>query len=360
MLRPYQSRAVEFLLPRKRGFIIAPAGSGKTVMAAAASAQKASAFDRVVWLANTREQCSQAEGAIGKMAWADPVKISVHCVAARPDVSTADLVIIDEAHHLPARTWWETVMYSEAIIWGFSATPWSGDWERDGVLKAFFGEENFLTIPRKEVLDGGSLTKGYVVVHDIDTAGEFDTAINAVAGKETAIRARRFPQIPRHEHERRAKWQATIEQIRANTKRNDRICDLANGSEDSCLVLVSSIEHGESLQARIFGSVLVHAKIGKKKRAEAIDKFRSGELRVMIATSLADEGLDVPRAAVLILAAGGRSAAKLEQRAGRVMRPHESKDFGTVHDFTDCGSVMGHSQFKARARTYKKLGYTLQ
>jgi superfamily II DNA or RNA helicase len=80
----------------------------------------------------------------------------------------------------------------------------------------------------------------------------------------------------------------------------------------------------------------------------------------MIATSLADEGLDVPRAAVLILAAGGRSASKIEQRTGRVMRPHESKEIGTIHDFADEGASFAHAQFKARMKIYKKLGYTIE
>lgn len=359
ILRPYQTRSVAFLQPRNRGFVVAPAGSGKTVIAARAAAERAWSFCRVVWLANTREQCEQARAACASVVWPDPVIIDIHCVAARPDVSDADIVIIDESHHLPARTWWTTVMDADCIVWGFSATPWTGDWERDGVLKAFFGPDNFITIPRDEVLDGGNLTKGTVVIHDVDAEGEYDEQIKFFADAETKIRCKRYPQIPRDEHERRAKWQATVEVLQLNENRNVRICEVAKSSPDSVLILVASIAHGERLAACIEGATLVYSKIGKKKRDAAISAFRSGALRVMIATSLADEGLDVPRAAVLILAAGGRSAGKLEQRAGRVMRPHAGKEFGTVHDFTDRGAKIAHSQFLSRARTYKRLGYTI-
>jgi len=41
------------------------------------------------------------------------------------------------------------------------------------------------------------------------------------------------------------------------------------------------------------------------------------------------------------------------------MRPHAGKTFGVVHDFSDRGAALAHSQFLARARTYKKLGYTI-
>jgi superfamily II DNA or RNA helicase len=358
-LRPYQSRAVDFVLPRRRGFVVAPAGAGKTVIAATASKRFVAPLDRVVWLANTRDQCDQARKAAEAVGWPETVTLDVHCVAARPDITGADLVIIDESHHLPAATWWQTVFEAQCAVWGFSATPWTGDWERDGVLKAFFGEENFITIPREEVLASGSITKGIVYAHDVDCEGEFAEQINEITARETAIRARRYPRIARFEHERRARWQATVEAVVANENRNARICAIANSTPESVLILVGSIEHGERLTACIPGAAMVYAKLGKKKRTATIDAFRKGELRVMVATSLADEGLDVPRASVLILAAGGRSAGKLEQRAGRVMRPHEGKEFGIVHDFKDRGAPLAHNQFKARARTYKRLGYKI-
>jgi superfamily II DNA or RNA helicase len=175
-LRPYQTTAVEFLLPRQRGFIVAPAGSGKTIMAASAAARTAKAFDRVVWLANTREQCEQARAACLRCLWPDPIAIDVHCVAARPDVTGATIIIIDEAHHTPANSWWSTIVGAspDCKIWGFSATPWTGDWERDGVLKAVFGEDGFHVVPRPEVMAGGSITQGIVVAHDLDQDGEYD------------------------------------------------------------------------------------------------------------------------------------------------------------------------------------------
>ncbi|MFZ9906041.1 MAG: DEAD/DEAH box helicase, partial [Steroidobacteraceae bacterium] len=285
------------------------------------------------------------------------ITIEAHCVAAQPDCSHADLVIVDEAHHMPATTWSATIAQARGIVWGFSATPWS-DPERDEQLRKFF--QAFHVVNRAEVMAGGSITEGRVTIHDIDTPGELDGWIDEQTAFETARRCRRYPFIDPAEHERRARWQATAEAVRLNERRNAKIADLADAESGSVLVLVSTVEHGEELACGIWRqSQVVHAKLGKKKRREAIDAFRSGELRVMIATSLADEGLDVPRASVLILAAGGRSAGKLEQRAGRVMRPHAEKEFGTVHDFADRGAGLAHSQFWARYKTYKKLGYTI-
>ena len=308
LLRPYQLAAVQFLHPRQRGFIVAPAGSGKTVIAAEAATDCARTFDRVVWLANTREQCDQARKAIGQASWRELVEVEVRCAAGQPDVSDADILIIDECHHLPAATWFATASKASRIVWGFSATPWHRDPERNAVLKDFFGADNFFTVERDDVRAGGHLAEGRVIFHDVDHPGEFDSSINALAAAELAIKARRFRKVPEVELLRRIKWQLTADAIRGNPARNVEIITLANEAPGSVLVLVSTIEHGEQLAAEIDGAVLVHAKLGKKKRAAAIEGFRDGTIRCMIATSLADEGLEVPRASVLSLAAGGRSA----------------------------------------------------
>ena len=328
-------------------------------MAAQAAARVAKPFDRICWKANTIEQVQQAQAAIAKCQWPDPVEFEVNCVASGKGVAGADILIVDEAHHAMAKSWIDMISQATGRVWGFSATPWTGDEERDAKLVQFFGRENFLAVDRDEVKAGGSITEGIVHIHDVDVPGEFDDEIERLTAAQLAIDTRKFRFISPDELERRARWRFTLAAVQGNTARNDRIVELATRC-NAVLVLVQSIEHGKALQARIPGSAMVYSKMGAKKRHAAIADFRDGRLSCMIATSLADEGLDVPRAAVLVLAAGGRSSGKLEQRAGRVMRPHDSKDFGTVHDFSDRGARLAYSQYLARAKTYRALGYTIK
>ena len=72
-LRPYQSAAVEWITPRQRGMVVAPAGSGKTIIAAHAAARVLRPGQRALWVANTREQVDQAVRAIQSTEGADGV-----------------------------------------------------------------------------------------------------------------------------------------------------------------------------------------------------------------------------------------------------------------------------------------------
>jgi len=97
----------------------------------------------------------------------------------------------------------------------------------------------------------------------------------------------------------------------------------------SCLVLCSRVEQCSHL-AHLLNSVGVDAevmtsKVGRAKRRKILSAARSGACKVIIATSLADEGLDVPILSRLHLTGPSKNIAALTQRIGRVLRKHPSK-----------------------------------
>lgn len=369
-LRPYQEKAVEFLLANDdRAFIEAPAGSGKTIIAAAAHqfiAPKRGPSFRTLWIANTREQVDQAMSALQQFPCDGDVEVQVECAAADPDASGVDLLIVDEAHHLPAESWNRIAsrLRPTARIWGFSATPWHDkDEDRNVVLRQRF--KNFFAIDPDEVRASGHLAEGEVVFWDVDESGEFNEKIDSIAHPEIDRRLRRISKSHPRFDEFEAKitseetWRATLPFVQGNPKRNTRIIDLAREEQEaghSVLVLVASIAHGRLL-AGPTGGTLCYSAMGAKKRKAAIEGTRSGDIRCLIATSLADEGMDIPRLSRLILACGGRSSTKLTQRIGRILRPFEGKDTGLCHDFFDRGAALACAQAWARYRKYNELGY---
>jgi len=88
------------------------------------------------------------------------------------------------------------------------------------------------------------------------------------------------------------------------------------------------------------------------RRRRIIEKFKAGQIDVLISTSILDEGFDAPDTRFLILAGGGKAEHRQTQRIGRGMRASEGKHELTVIDFMDRGHYLGkHSE--ARLAGYK-------
>ena len=367
-IRPYQDRAIAALVAVTSGIIWSPAGSGKTVIGAASLARwitkRRAAGDfrwyRILWLANTTEQCAQARAAIALFPEIEAnADVLIACYAAQIPCYDFDIVILDECHHCGADTIAASLSGHEGIRWGLSATPERED-ERRGDVFRLIGPI-VERVHREELLAAGFITPAKVFMHRIGTHSELERQVADSADPEIAIALRRWHNVSDEELKHRIIWRhaQTIGLIE-NQKRNARVISIAKEhAEDSTLIIVSQVEHGEKLKEHIPNSDIVYSKLGKKKRAKLLADFASGQLRTLIATSLADEGLDVPRANVLIQVAGGRSGRQAEQRTGRVLRTFAGKTHGTIHDFLDLGHCYLRAQSVRREKTYRQLGYEI-
>jgi superfamily II DNA or RNA helicase len=107
------------------------------------------------------------------------------------------------------------------------------------------------------------------------------------------------------------------------------------------------------------GAVCIHSKVPKKVRSNVMDAFRKGDIQILIATSLADEGLDLPNVHTLVMVSGGRSAQKTIQRASRALRRAPGKDHAIIHDFRDTFHPLAEAHAKKRIKCYKELGCSI-
>jgi DNA repair protein RadD len=152
-LRPYQVEAVaDFNREREAGrrkiMLVAPTGSGKTVIAAAIIRPQVDAFKDVLVLAHRREIIAQtsaklydqniSHGIIQAKSPPRPLqRVQVASIqtlhrraiqAGSMPLPPADLLWIDEAHHCPAKTYRKIIAaYPDAILLGTTATPCRGD-----------------------------------------------------------------------------------------------------------------------------------------------------------------------------------------------------------------------------------------
>lgn len=367
-LEPYQEEAVAWLSRRTRGAVIAPAGSGKTIIAAASLDRVVSAVPRekkirVGWMANTIEQCLQAMKALQNFpAVIEHCRIKIECAAANTDWSPCDVLIVDECHHAASAPGWRAQIENfRGPVWGFTATPPERD---DKPLEFELFLELFGDIFTVERQDVGRLAHAKVVLlnfSDKDASYRIDSNIE----RNLPIRRRQlfYSGIPEGQIYGMVAWNAVIEEgiVRNNARTMAAILVAKRHvlKNDSVLVLANQIEHCQQIAELIPNARACWAGMGRPKRARALESFSEGRLRCLVATSLADEGLDIPRANVLVLVSGGKSRAKTEQRTGRVLREFYGKEHGVIYDFEDTHHPLMAKHSRKRQEKYLELGYEI-
>jgi len=74
-----------------------------------------------------------------------------------------------------------------------------------------------------------------------------------------------------------------------------------------------------------------HSKMGKQARKNALQRYRNGEIRILISCRALDEGFDVPSANVGIVLSSAAVERQRIQRLGRVLRQHKGKDIAGLY-----------------------------
>lgn len=81
------------------------------------------------------------------------------------------------------------------------------------------------------------------------------------------------------------------------------------------------------LQSQYHGKVgRYHSKMGSQANKNALERFRTGDIRILIACKSIDEGIDVPDASIGIVLSGTSTKRQRVQRLGRIIRKNEGKN----------------------------------
>ena len=242
-------------------------------------------------------------------------------------VKNSKCIFFDEVQHAACDTV-RTIMdrsFCAFYKYGLSASPWRDD-GADLYIDAQFGRE-ISDISASFLIANGYLVKAYINLISMPTdSGGFSSYASIYNNY-----------------------------VVNNKKRNDCIAYLANkhaGKNETVLVLVKQINHGKLLEKLIPNSVFVSGVIPAKKREKILNNLRSGETKIVIATSLFDEGIDVKRLNCLIMSGSGKSSTRALQRVGRVLRPFEGKDHATIYDFMDSAKYLDQHA-RARRKIYR-------
>jgi len=269
----------------------------------------------------------------------------------------ANGILVHNCKHAPADSWRRIIESCNGLRFGFDATPWSDDSERNEILRKLFRNTQF-EIKREEL---GNVLAHATVYMSSATDFLIQRKIDDYIEKLFTDR-KRYMRISQPELRAMCAWEAITEiGIVGNKQRNGAAIMFANcGGHSPTLVLVPRVTLGEEYAKAIGDAVLVYSKMAKKARREAMEEFKAGNIKTMIATSLADEGLDLPNVETLVMVSGGRSAQKTIQRASRALRRADGKDRAYIHDFKDTFHPLAQAHANKRIKCYKELGCSIQ
>lgn len=364
--RDYQDRAVESALMARRGIVRAPTGSGKSALEARVihghgrrAVLIVPTIDLLMQMRHFLEEHLIVEGGIGQLGDGviEPKEVTVATIRTMAKVMSVayesyeyaeyddkddtkvnpiDLrswvdgiatVTVDETQVLGAQVVYDVVTKLGATNkYGFSASPWRDD-GADLMIEAATGPLLY-RIGTEELVQKGWLVPPVIEV--VDTKGLW--VPGAWGPKEFQ--------------------KAYKKEIVENPIRNQLVADRVNELDVPTLVLVKQIKHGRILEGLIDESVFLSGKASSEQRVETYEAMKAGELRVIIASTIADLGLDLPICQALVLSAGGKSSTRHLQRIGRVVRPYPGKNHALVIRFDDTHI---HKWFRGHAKAQYKI-----
>jgi len=254
-------------------------------------------------------------------------------------------LIVDECHHLSARSFEQVVRQAKArFVAGLSAT-----------------------VTRKDGHHPIVFMQCGPVRHRVDARAQ---AAARPFEHKVIVRPTAFQSLGAPEADKRLEFQALYQGLIEDHERTRRICEDVVGcvrAGRSPLVLTERTGHldllAQALAPHIRHVVVLRAGMGGRQRKDAAARLAAiplDEERVVIATGkLVGEGFDDPRLDTLFLTLPVSWRGTVAQYAGRLHRLCDGKKEVRIYDYADLEAPMLARMFDRRCRGYEAIGYTV-
>jgi DNA repair protein RadD len=327
-LRPYQLEAVERLRAEIRAgqrkiLLIAPTGSGKTVIASHMIVSALARGKRVLFVAHRREILSQTYqklldfgvpreslsivmGNDPRYRPAAPVQIASIQTLNNREKPPADLIFFDEAHRAISQSYLLlAAYYPSAVNIGLTATPWRAD--------------------------GKAMREIYTSLVVVATVAELIASQFLVEPQTWTVPADQLPDLSRV---RKSGNDYSEQDLAAAVNHKQLVGDIVEhwlkhaGSKRTFCFAVD-VKHSRSIVeqflARGIPAEHVDANTPACIRAATLERLRAGTTLVVSNVGVFCEGTDVPQVKCAILARPTLSLALHLQQPGRIMRPWQEQ-----------------------------------
>ena len=318
-IRPYQELAAEGFWHGGSGVVVLPCGAGKTIVGAAAMAHaKATTLILVTntiaarqWREELLKRTTLNEDEIGEYSGAKkeirPVTIATYQVMTKKkngvyahldlfDSYDWGLIIYDEVHLLPAPIFRFTADIQSRRRLGLTATLVRED-GMEGEVFSLIGPKRF-DVPWKEIE-----AQGYIAPAEC-----IEVRVNLTETERLAYATA--------EPENRYRSCATT-----RTKRDVVQVLVEKHADDQVLVIGQYIDQLEDLSETL-GAPLIKGETPIKEREILFNKFRTGEIKCLVVSKVANFSIDLPDATIAIQVSGAFGSRQEEaQRLGRILRP---------------------------------------
>jgi superfamily II DNA or RNA helicase len=349
-LRPYQAAALtSWELSNARGLVVLPTGSGKTRLALAAMARRRC---RTLCLVPTRVLLEQWRTVLGQLyrgpigQYGDGTR-AVEAVTVATFASAFyhmaslgnrfDLLVVDEAHHFGTGAGDEALELCTAPARiGLTATPPTSHLHRTR-LEELIGPEVY----RQSVADlaGEYLAPLQVVSLRLDlTPLERREYAQEVAAYQPVVHQffRYSPRATWQEFQgaavrtdegRRAlaAWRRSRKLVAFTEAKQAAVARLLVELREARLLVFTGDNDTAYRVASEHCIMPITCDIGRAERREALERFRTGDLAVLVSAQVLNEGIDVPAAEAAILVGGRLGTREYVQRVGRTLRPAPGK-----------------------------------